>query len=71
MNLTGAESVHINGKEVSAILINDNIVYRLLHMELSADKGHIRTGEEAIIGFECDELPNTNIELFKVINMTR
>ena len=72
MNLTTADSIFINGKEVQQISIDGNIVYTAgYRIRLSADKSFILPDETVNISVNCEDLHYTQIELYKVINMTR
>ena len=71
MNLSSAKSVFINNKEVKEIYLDDKLVYRSSPIRLTASKDYILVDETVVIGISSGELKNIEIELFKVINMTR
>ena len=70
MNLTNVKSVIINNKTVKNILLNGRKVYEQIQMTLSANKEYILTDETVTVNLES-ELIEKEVELFKVINMTR
>ena len=70
MNLTDAESVSIGGKSVRSILLNGRLVYENVTMSISANKEFIVADEVATVSLESD-LISKEVELFKVIGMTR
>ena len=71
MNLTNAAKVQIDGKTVSQISINGELVYDAISMLLTSSREYMLTGETATITVTSEKLKNKTIELFKVINMTR
>ena len=70
MNLTDAESVSIGGKSVRSILLNGRLVYEKVSMSISTNKEFIVADEVATVSLESD-LKSKEVELFKVIGMTR
>ena len=70
MNLSNAESIRVNGKEIRSIEVNGRIVWEKVSMTLSANKEFIVSDETVSVCLESD-LKNKEVELFKVIGMTR
>ena len=72
MNLTDAAVIKVNGKEVQQIKIDGNIVYTAgYRIRIITNKLYILPGETATLTVICDDLPNTDFELYDVIDMTR
>ena len=72
MNFSQAENVLINGKTVQQITLNDKVIYQSgPTITLTSLKEYIIPSETVTINLVSEDLSNTNIEFYKVINMTR
>lgn len=71
MNLTNAKEVKINGKTVKRIKINNNIVYERIQLILSSSNSFVHNTGTVLINLVCERLPNTEIDLYQVVGLTK